>query len=294
VSCYPPDWSRPWWCDWRPWVEPVWDAWQRDSGEPVGDVAGKLAGNATGNAVGHSVDHSRSLHAVLNLYGQQAPVQFVPQAALPEGESYEGFIFSNRQVPTRDNLHDLFNGCCWQRFPRTKARLNVLQAEVIGRDGVGATRGPLRDALTLFDENALLLQISPAWWDVLRRHDWTQLMVTHRQHWRTKGLAPGYDETPCPAIRPVVFGHALLEKLCQPYKSITAHAYWIDPAVPPDDDAWDAWLAERLDAAHMGTKPFQPLPVMGIPGWSDENAAAEFYADTHVFRPLSPRNTPRG
>jgi hypothetical protein len=263
VSSYPPDWSRPWWRDWRAWVEPVWGDWQRVASGAEHDTA--------------------RLPAVLNSVSHGLPVRFVPQTALPEGQSYEHFIFNERQVPTRDNLHDLFNGCCWRRFPRTKARLNALQADVIGRVGVGATRGPLRDALTLFDENALLLQASPALWGALQQHDWYTVLVTHRQDWCETQV-----------IRPVVFGHALLEKLCQPYKSITAHAYWIDPAVPADDASWDGWLAGRLDAPHMATKPFQPLPVMGIPEWCDANADRQFYADTQVFRPLSKPRMAKG
>jgi hypothetical protein len=258
MSGYPPDWSRPWWRDWQPWIEPGWAEWHQQTLQHVDDTAG--------------------LPAVLNRFSQAAPVQFVPQAALPDGQSYEGFIFEHRQVPTRDNLHDFFNACCWQRFPKTKLKLNALQAEVIGRDGVGSTRGPLRDALTLFDENALLLQAPHALWQALQRHDWNTLLVTHRQDWLASGR-----------VRPVVLGHALLEKLCQPYKSITAHAFWIDPQVPASTLAWDAWLAERLTAPFMATKPFQPLPVMGIPGWCADNADAAFYDDQQVFRPLPTR-----
>ena len=258
---YPPDWSRPWWQDWRTWVEPVWQAWSQQ---------------------GEGRDGEPCLPQVLNACANSGPVRFVPQSALPEGQSYEGFIFAHRQVPTRDNLHDLFNACCWRRFPRTKLRLNALQAEVIGRDGVGASRGPLRDALTLFDENALLLQVPPSLWEALRQHDWNTLLVTHRADWLAAGL------------RPVVFGHALLEKLCQPYKAVTAHAFWVDPQLPPSVQAWDAWLAERLDASFMATKPFQPLPVLGIPGWCEDNADPSYYEDAQVFRPQSSRAKPGG
>jgi len=45
---------------------------------------------------------------VLNRVDPSSPVRFVPQAALAPGQSYEHFIFTQRQVPTRDNLHDLF------------------------------------------------------------------------------------------------------------------------------------------------------------------------------------------
>ncbi|MCF8154254.1 MAG: DUF3025 domain-containing protein, partial [Rhodoferax sp.] len=76
---------------------------------------------------------------------------FVPQAALPADQAYEQFIFDTRQVPTRDNLHDLFNGLCWLRFPETKRCLNALQAAQIARSGVQPLRGAVRDALTVFD-----------------------------------------------------------------------------------------------------------------------------------------------
>jgi hypothetical protein len=258
---YPPDWSRPWWQDWRTWVEPVWQSWHHHRLGVEPEVA--------------------VLPGVLNQQNETAPVRFVPQSALPEGQSYEHFIFQHHQVPTRDNLHDLFNGCCWLRFPRTKARLNVLQAEVIGREGVGATRGPLRDALTLFDENVLLVQAPIEQWEALQQHHWHTLLVAHRQDWRPLGL-----QDRAPGLRPVVFGHALLEKLCQPYKAVTAHAFWVDPAVPATETAWDIWLSHRLDANFMATKPFQPLPVMGIPGWCEDNDHASFYEDAQVFRPL--------
>jgi hypothetical protein len=289
---FPPDWSQPWWQDWRAWVEPVWSEWHRRAGP-------------------HAVD-SAVLPEVLNRHTPASPVRFVPQLALPEGQSYEGFIFQHQQVPTRDNLHDLFNGCCWRRFPRTKARLNVLQGEAIDRDGVGARRGPLRDALTLFDENVLLLQVPTSLWEALRRHDWATVLVRHRHDWCPAGLTPGQDRAPSDVfsgsqnmsamappsrkfpIRPVVFGHALLEKLCRPYKSVTAHAFWVDPALPPTDAAWDDWLARRLEASFMATKPFQPLPVMGIPGWCEDNAHPSFYEDAQVFRPMNFQGRQRG
>lgn len=53
-----------------------------------------------------------------------AAIHFVPQPALPSGEAYEAYIFRTRQVPTRDGLHDFFNGLCWLQFPATKTWLN--------------------------------------------------------------------------------------------------------------------------------------------------------------------------
>lgn len=194
-------------------------------------------------------------------------LRFVPQAELPAGEAYEAFIARTACVPTRDNLHDFFNGLVWLRFPQLKRRLNELQAEAIARDGVGATRGPVRDALTLFDENAAWFQPAAVLTTALRQRDWHSAFVTHRSHWAE--------------ARVVCFGHALLEKLLQPRKPITAHAWPvpIDAAEPND------WLAAHLSPERLAAKPHLPLPVLGVPGWWQANASPAFYADTAVFRP---------
>lgn len=200
------------------------------------------------------------------------PLRAVPQAALSEGVAYEAFIADSASVPTRENLHDFFNGLVWHRFPLAKRQLNRLQAGAIAAQGVGAVRGPLRDAITLFDENAALLQAPPSLWDALRARDWTRLFVTERALWAQARL--------------VLFGHALLEKLAVPYKSITAHVFAqpVPEALGGDLGAWDAWLAERLQGEVLARKPFTPLPVLGVPGWWPANADAGFYDDASVFR----------
>lgn len=201
------------------------------------------------------------------------PVRFVPQADLPPGTAYEQFIFDTGCVPTRDNLHDFFNGLCWLRFPQTKQRLNRLQAAEIAVAGVREVRGPVRDALTLFDENAALLQAPEPLWDALAAREWHQLFVTLRPLWAQARL--------------VLFGHALLEKLVTPYKSITAHV--LREPVPMelgnDLSSWDAWLAQGLSAPLLASKPFTPLPVLGVPGWWPANDDPAYYADAGVFRP---------
>jgi hypothetical protein len=200
-------------------------------------------------------------------------VRFVPQSDLLSGTAYEQFIFDTHQVPTRDNLHDFFNGLCWLRFPLTKQRLNRLQAAQLAGVGVGAVRGPVRDALTLFDENAALLQAPKPLWEALTERDWHRLFVTLRPLWAEARL--------------VLFGHALLEKLVAPYKSITAHVF-VEPvpaALGDDLAAWDAWLAGQLSAPVLAVKPFTPLPVLGVPGWCSANDDPAYYADADVFRP---------
>ncbi len=221
---------------------------------------------AVGEPLAQQVAAGRSCAEVLD--GADAPVRFVPQAELPAGLAYEQFIFEQQRVPTRDGLHDFFNGLVWLHFPQAKRRLNQLQAAQIAADGVLPVRGPVRDAITVFDENAALLQAPDALWEALAARDWQRLFI---------GLRPLWTQA-----RLTLFGHALLEKLVSPRKAITAHVYRVPLDLAPD--ALDAWLAQDLQAPRLAGKPFVPLPVLGVPGWWPEQDAA-FYADARVFRP---------
>jgi hypothetical protein len=224
-----------------------------------------------GRAVSTAIGQGQALPQALGTPSAGA-VRFVAQQALPPGVAYEQFIFDTGQVPTRENLHDFLNGLCWLRYPLTKQRLNQLQAAEMAATGIGAVRGPVRDALTLFDENAALLQAPDAIWNALLARDWQALFVTHRVLWAEARL--------------VLFGHALMEKLVAPYKSITAHVLRepVPHALGDDLAAWDAWTADRLRAPWLATKPFTPLPVLGVPGWWPANQAPGFYDDPAVFR----------
>ena len=201
-----------------------------------------------------------SVAAALDSAGRE--LRFVPQAELPDGEAYEAFIRRTGRVPTRDNLHDLFNGLVWLRFPLLKRRLNELHAAQIAAEGVAHARSPLRDALTLFDENGAWWQAPGELMQALQRRDWHALFVTQRALWSQARLT--------------VVGHALLEKLVQPRKAITAHL-WASP-----DDVVDV---KGITAASWSAKPFLPLPVLGVPGWWPANEKSGFYDDADVFRP---------
>ncbi len=235
------DWEVPWLADWRAVGEPI--ARQVLAGCP----------------------QPQALNAAA-----LAPVLFVPQADLPEGQAYEDFIFATGQVPTREGLHDFFNALCWMHFPLAKKRLNTLQAQEIARAGVGQVRGPVRDAATVFDENALLIQPSDQLWQALTERRWHEALVGMRSEWAL--------------TRVWLFGHAALEKAVQPYKSITVHMWRVPQGVPHEDI--DAWLAHDLRPDKLLQKPFSPLPMLGLPGWWPANEAATFYDDARVFRPL--------
>ncbi len=209
--------------------------------------------------------------------GQGKPLQFVEQELLPCSQAYETFIAQTGCVPTRDNFHDRYNALMWFTAPKTKALLNRLQHGEIERLGGITKRGPARDALTLWDENLAVLVAhnhSDLLASLLKAHDWRALFVEHRSKWQLNW-------------RVRLFGHALMEKLDTPYKSITAHALILQ-SLSADWTTIDSmlfdWLSNPLQQAALTPRVFSPLPVMGIAGWCVENEDFSFYCDTEVFR----------
>lgn len=183
---------------------------------------------------------------------------------------YELHIAATGRVPTRANLHDAFNALIWLAYPRAKAALNRRQADEIEARGIGGTRGPVRDAATLIDESGLLFVSDDAEvFAALARHDWRRLLVDWRERW-------GRDIVAC------AFGHALLEKLAGPFKSITACVV----PVPLRGDRDEA-AARFIERADLAPPLLAHLPVLGIPGWWPANEAPSFYDDARVFRPRS-------
>ena len=252
------DWTRPWLAPLRLIADPVLHAgdWQA----ALNDVANSLG-----------------LH---NHRGM--PIQFVPQAELPPGMAYEAFISATGRVPTRENLHDFFNALVWLSFPQTKTQLNALQSAALEASRQSdltnqSRRGPLRDAATIFDENAaLLVSRDVVLVEGLRAHDWEHAWLAHRDDFTSN----------CEVW---LFGHALMEKLVKPFKSITAHAWVLivdDVYFEMHEGARRLWLDAVVAQSLVGglkTADFSPLPVLGIPGWWDGQDEA-FYGDTTVFR----------
>ena len=254
--------------DWaQPWYDTVRPSFERAAPPPDGFIdAFNLAARA------------------LDLRnGAGLPLRFVPQETLPEGTAYEEFIGATGQVPTRDNLHDFFNALVWQTFPLIKRTLNTLQAAQIAQAGVGKSRGPARDAATIFDENAALLVVRDnvegrALVEDLRAHRWLAALYDRR------GLFGKDAEV-------WLFGHALMEKLVAPRKAITAHTRVVfagDDYFALAPDARRAWLDREMAASlareDLTPAGFTPLQVLGIPGWWP-GQDPDFYLDTTVFRP---------
>jgi hypothetical protein len=219
--------------------------------------------------------------ALDNQNGQ--PIRFVPQAELPEGTAYEEFIGATGCVPTRANLHDFFNGLVWQSFPLIKRQLNALQAAQIATAGVGKSRGPARDAATIFDENAALFVVRDsdegrALVDALRAHRWREALFDRSAMFSRDAQL-------------WLFGHALMEKLVSPRPAITAHTRvlfandgYFDLSYDEQRGWIDGHVAGELSEQVLVTSSFTPLPVLGVPGWWPGQDEA-FYADEKIFRP---------
>lgn len=238
-----------------------------------------------------ALNERAAAQALRNCAGR--PICFVPQSALPPGVAYEAFIHETGGVPTRNNLHDFFNALVWLTFPRIKVRLNALQAAEIATaeslradipvtaaaSGTSAMRGKLRDAATIFDENAALLVTTDSHLvAALKAHAWQEAFIERREAFMRH----------CHVL---LFGHALMEKLVQPYKAITAHTWIVGLDIVDRglsvvqqcrlvDEAVEAHLQRQ---GGLTTADFSPLPVLGVPGWWMMQDPP-FYADTQVFR----------
>jgi hypothetical protein len=237
--------------------------------------------------VGEAIANAADWREELNRYATQRglrnhrnlPLRFIPQSELPSGVAYEAYISQTGGVPTRDNLHDFFNALVWLTFPRIKVQLNALQAAEIERSATqnpDAPRGKVRDAATIFDENAVLLVTSDQELvTALRSHDWLEAFHVRRDEFNQR----------CAIF---LFGHALMEKLVSPYKAITGHMWVastaiVEVAVIDQCALLDAQVSDQLQSG-LTTKDFSPLPILGVPDWC-ESQNEIFYKDAAVFRP---------
>ncbi|KAF0164179.1 MAG: hypothetical protein FD157_2544 [Rhodocyclaceae bacterium] len=213
--------------------------------------------------------------------GNGAALRFVAPPAGAEG--YEERAFLTGEIATRpDNRHDLFNALIWLAFPLTKATLNRRHVAALreARAHASTARGPLRDALTQFDECGVVVAGScPELWSALCAHRWREVFVARR------------EELLC-TTRFLVFGHASHDALAAPFVGLCGKALFVEV-----DDAWlqlpdgaalaalDARLAVLFDTCSFSPRDWQPLPLLGIPGATADNVRADYYDDRRQFRP---------
>ena len=231
---------------------------------------------------------------------QAYALEFVSQDDLPTGQGYEKFIATTGKIPTRDNLHDLFNGSMWLTFPKTKAMLNYHHMLEIAKHSNAPNnqkiRGRVRDTITVFDENgAVLVTADVSIGTALINFDWQNSLVKPRDSWddpkRVDKELPSADAQAAVYI----FGHALLEQLIQPRKPLCAHSVVIEVSleffalslserIHYLDDKLAHYMDKLLSTNQVTPRQLAPLPILGVPYFWAENTDARFYDDTYVFR----------
>lgn len=206
-----------------------------------------------------------------------ASIRFVPAMSPLAALEYETSIHDRGEVATRQGVrHDALNALCWLSFPRLKRQCNALHIAQAERDD--GQRGAVRDAATLFDESGVVaLCRDRELAELLKARQWKALFCDRRAEAQW-------------ALAFFVCGHAVLEKLLNPYPAITTRVL-IVPFVESLDVSQDhlrieadrraAQLIDTLHAPH----DLPPLPLAGIPGWDPRNADPAFYDDTNIFRP---------
>lgn len=213
------------------------------------------------------------------------PLQLVPAA----GSSYEQRLYSRGELEFRErNWHDLFNVLVWLTFPQAKAALNARHHAALPAGKAGG-RGPVRDALTLFDESGVIvLSADTELLNMIREFRWKPLFWEHRA-----AVIAGMDFLP--------FGHALCEKALSPYKGITGRGWLLEV----DRNFFGLPAAEQLQKIDRRlalqiadpqvlrhTHELAPLPVLGVPGWCADNEQSAYYDDRDHFRPGRIRRLP--
>ncbi len=206
------------------------------------------------------------------------PLRLIAPAA--DGFSYEGRLYARGELEFRErSWHDLFNVLVWLAFPLAKAALNARHRAA---PAMARGRGPVRDALTLFDESGMIvLSADEGLLEMIRGFRWKELFWARRAR-----VVDGMLFLP--------FGHALCEKALAPYRGITGRCL-LFRAGPEILRLPAAECLRRMDARVAGhladpetmqrTRELAPLPLLGIPGWCADNRQETYYDDRDQFRP---------
>ncbi len=242
------------------------------------------------NVAGPELEAYNGLAIAKNLLsGGGRQIRFVPKAKCSTLK-YEAKIFLMGEVETRETeKHDLFNAWVWLTFPKAKAVINLRHYEALTQRNVTRQRSSIEDALTLLDENGVIVLCSdPGLAELLGNFEWKTLF------WRRRTAVTS-------SIRVFLFGHGLLEKALQPYVGMSAHSliFGVEPSffeLPLKDQLN---MADGLLAAYLiekqnefNSSDLSPLPVLGVPGFFADNNQEIFYDNSQYFR-AKIRRSPR-
>ena len=225
---------------------------------------------------------SEQRQAIVNANG--IDIQFVPQHEKPKvfETGFEQRAFLSGEVQVRpESWHDVLNALTWLFFPRSKAALNARHYKVLETDQ-SLGRSPEGDALTLFDEEGVLvISRNVELTRLLTEFRWVELFYERREE--VKSHMSFY-----------IFGHALLEKTMNPYVGMTGkamivnqpynlrHGSLIETQVEVDNALLR--LVSNQNTFTSG-REFSPLPMLGLPGCWNGNEKVDFYLNESYFRP---------
>lgn len=222
-------------------------------------------------------------------------LKFTHQNDLQHGIGYENYIHTHGLIPIRDNLHDWFGACVWSVFSQSKSLLNTKHIQYTNDNQHANRRNKVRDTITLFDENGAILVVCDD--DIghriangLYNFDWQTCLVDTRSYWVNPNCNISHVNQKAQVF---LFGHALLEQLINPYKSLCSHTLIIqvpdcffeqslEKKLSQLDDYLYRYLSDFLNES-VTPKQLSPLPILGVPYFWD-NTNPIFYQDAFVFR----------
>ncbi len=218
-----------------------------------------------------------------------AALKIVPQEGKPDHfeQHYAPRIYLHGEIQTRTrNWHDFFQLLTWFVFPKTKAVINAIhipkaKARIEGGGDVGR-RSPVENMLSLFDEGGVVITCSDeSLLQLVRDFKWKELFWQRRAELATK-------------FECTTFGHAMYEKGLKPYLGMTANSILLKVEAGYFQQSQterlayiDEQLAAIFEAGDRYTQPrdLNPFPILGLPGWDEDNGEEIYYDNTDYFRP---------
>ena len=165
-------------------------------------------------------------------------------------------------------------------FPQTKKLLNLLHIEEI-KNQPDSMRTKARDAITHLDESGIIIVSSQtSLLEGLKQHQWLEIFYQQSDLWSKQ-------------ISAYIFGHGIYEKALHPFIGFTGKMYAIQVEQAFFDldkrqqyKQLDQLLAEDIKQSNAlkNNQKLSPLPVLGIPGWYEQNKQKSFYLNEEYFR----------
>ena len=204
--------------------------------------------------------------------------------------NYQLRLFLAGEIMTRlENWHDFFNALCHISFPRLKAVINARQFYAMDAQiqnlpwptRPGKNRNAEQDALTHFDEGGVVVAVKNS----------HMLHDLQGRNWKSafweKRLSMQHE------VRFFVVGHAIYEDVLHGHP--TPHGLAMGVVVEENFFGQtqheqlkiiDTLAARQLanNVRYASTRDFFPLPVLGYPGWCQENSALSYYDNPQYFR----------